>query len=113
MKDAVADRVDVKLHALERRVLDGPGQLAPALRRAASEGSGLPAELAAFTAKVREHPTRVTDEDVQVLHAAGYSDDEIFELTIAAAVGASMDRWRAGLRALGQGEDRRHASPSA
>jgi hypothetical protein len=112
MKDPVADRIDDKLKALEARVLDGPGQLAPVMRRAASQGLGLPEEPARFAEKVRDHPTQTTEEDVRGLHAAGYSDDEIFELTIAAAVGASMYRWRAGLRALGQ-EGRHDASPSA
>jgi alkylhydroperoxidase family enzyme len=96
----VSDRINEKLHALEARVLDGFGVLPPAMRRAASEGSALPAELAAFASKVRDHPTQTADEDVEALHAAGYSDDEIFELTVAAAVGASMHRWRSGLQAL-------------
>jgi alkylhydroperoxidase family enzyme len=99
----MADQVDAKLQAFEARVLDGPGHLPPAVRRAAAVASSLPAELAAFASNVRDHPTQTTEEDIDALLAAGYSEDEIFELTIAAAVGAGMHRWRAGLRAFGEG----------
>ena len=44
---------------------------------------------------------RVTDEDVAELRSSGLSEDEIFELTVAAAVGAGLERLYAGLRTLG------------
>ena len=49
---------------------------------------------------VRRHAFRVTDGDVERLKAAGFSDDEIFEHTVAAAVAAGLERLDAGLRAL-------------
>jgi alkylhydroperoxidase family enzyme len=42
----------------------------------------------------------VTDGDVQALKDAGFSEDEIFEHTVAAAVAAGLERLDAGLRAL-------------
>ncbi len=42
----------------------------------------------------------MTDADVEALKAAGLSEDEIFEATVAAAVGAGLARFEAGLRTL-------------
>jgi alkylhydroperoxidase family enzyme len=41
------------------------------------------------------------DEDVEALKASGCSEDEIFEQTVAAAVGEGLRRLEAGMRALG------------
>jgi alkylhydroperoxidase family enzyme len=49
---------------------------------------------------VRRHAYRVTDSQVEALRAAELNEDEIFELTVAAAVGAGLDRLDAGMRAL-------------
>jgi len=49
---------------------------------------------------VRERAYTTTDEDVGAVRRAGYSDDEIFEATVAAAVGAGLERLEAGVRAL-------------
>jgi alkylhydroperoxidase family enzyme len=49
---------------------------------------------------VRRHAYRVTDEDVVELRRRGLSEDEIFELTVATAVSAGLERLEAGLRAL-------------
>jgi hypothetical protein len=89
-------------------VLDGPGTLEPALRRAAfdrarsdtSVASSLPDEFAGYVDKVNRHAYRVTDADVEGLRRAGWSEDQIFELTVAAAVGAGDRRLTAGLAAL-------------
>jgi len=50
---------------------------------------------------VRRHAFRVTDAQVEALSAAGLSEDEIFELTVAAAVGAGLERLDAGMQSLG------------
>ena len=42
----------------------------------------------------------MTASDVESLKAAGHSEDEIFEITVAAAVGASLRPLEAGLRAV-------------
>ena|SRR5438046_3068128 len=86
--------------ALRDAALDSPGTLEPALRRAAADCGNLPQALAAFADKIHRHAYKITDEDVAALLAAGYSEDQIFELTIAAAVGASLHRLERGLAAL-------------
>lgn len=60
----------------------------------------LPAPLDAYVEKVRRHAYKVTDEDVAALQRAGHSDDALFEITVAAAVGAALYRLERGLAAL-------------
>jgi alkylhydroperoxidase family enzyme len=49
---------------------------------------------------VRRHAYRTTDAQVEALLEAGMSEDEVFEVTVAAAVGAGLERLDAGLRAM-------------
>jgi alkylhydroperoxidase family enzyme len=70
------------------------------LRRAAQPEREAPAELAPYLEKVRRHAYKVTDEDVQALKEAGFSDDVIFEQTVSVAVAAGLLRLEAGLGAL-------------
>lgn len=51
--------------------------------------------------KVRSGAYAVEAEDVEALKAAGCSEDEIFEQTVAVAVGEGLRRLEAGMRALG------------
>jgi alkylhydroperoxidase family enzyme len=50
--------------------------------------------------KVARHAYRTTDEELSALLAAGYSEDQIFEITIAAALGAAQARADCALGAL-------------
>jgi alkylhydroperoxidase family enzyme len=68
--------------------------------RAAAQHRSPPADFAFYLEKVRRHAYKVTDRDVEELKAAGYSEDEIFEHTVSAAVAAGLERLDAGLRAL-------------
>jgi hypothetical protein len=58
--------------------------------------------LGPYLDKVRDQATAVTDAEVARLRAGGHSDDELFELTVAAALGAASDRMEAGLRAIAE-----------
>lgn len=87
--------------ALRRCVLDGGGETPRELRRAAAGlGGEVPEELRAYVDTVRERAYRVDDEQVEALKRAGWSEDEIFEITVAVAVGAGLDRLSAALRAI-------------
>jgi alkylhydroperoxidase family enzyme len=70
------------------------------LRRAARPERPAPPVFAVYLEKVRLHAYRVTDADVQSLKDAGYSEDQIFEHTVSAAVAAGLARLEAGLAAL-------------
>jgi len=70
------------------------------LREAAQPERPAPPPLARYLEKVRLHAYRVTDRDVQELKDAGFSEDELFEHTVSAAVAAGLERREAALRAL-------------
>jgi alkylhydroperoxidase family enzyme len=53
-----------------------------------------------YAEKVRNHSYRVTDADIAALKGAGRTEEEIFEITVAAAMGAALHRLDAGLRAV-------------
>ena len=76
-------------------------ELIAALRDAAPPDRAAPADFAPYLDKVRNNAYRITDADVEALKAAGHSEDEIFEQTVSAAVGAGLSRLRAGLEAMG------------
>ena len=98
----VGRRHEGRFDRLGERVLKGPGRLDPGLRRAVADRAldDLPEAVRGYVAKVHDHAYRVTDEDVAALLAAGYSDDEVFELTAAAAVGAGLARLERARRAM-------------
>ena len=57
--------------------------------------------LSGYVDDVRRHAYRITDQVVQRLREDGLDDDAIFELTVAAALGAGVERLQAGLSSLG------------
>src|SRR5262245_49328092 len=89
------------LAELRRAVLESDGTTSRELRQQAATGRELPADLAPVIDKVRKNAYKVTDEEIAALRQAGRSDDEIFELTCAAAVGVSLDRCRRAMAACG------------
>lgn len=90
--DAVAD--------LRHAVLDAPATTEPALRAAAAAGGPLPEPWQSYVTTVRDASYRITDADVHRLTAAGHREDEVFEVTVAAAVGAALHGLHAGRAAL-------------
>jgi alkylhydroperoxidase family enzyme len=83
-----------------RAVLARATELGGGAGRASAVGNELPAALTAYVDKVARHAYKVTDEDVAALQRAGNSDDALFEMTVAAAVGAALGRLERGLAAL-------------
>jgi alkylhydroperoxidase family enzyme len=71
------------------------------LRATAASFPQPPLVMAPYLDKVRSGAYTVTDGDVEVLKAAGLSEDEIFEQTVAAAVGEGLRRLDIGLEAIG------------
>ncbi len=88
--------------ALKAAVLDSEGTLDRAQRHAAAGESGpLPADLALLATKVREEAYAVEDGDLARLQRAGHKDDALFEVVLAAAVGAGMSRLERALAVIG------------
>ena len=96
----MADRHAARLARLRQAVFSSPATTTTAARAAAAEGGPLPEPIDTYAAKVRDHSYRVTDGDVEALKAAGLSEDEIFEMTVAAALGAALRSLDAGLAAM-------------
>jgi len=90
-------------------LLNSPGETAIALRQAVFERqrSGrdeLAENLAPLMEKIADRPWSVDDEDIRLLLQAGYSEDQLLEVILAAAAGAGVRRLDAGLRALEEAE---------
>jgi len=94
-----ADRHVGEIDDLVREVLDGPGVTTRVERTAALDGSG-PELMQAYLTKVREQSYRVSHDDFVALRSAGVSEDAIFELTVAAALGAASRRLEGARRAM-------------
>ena len=82
-----------------KSVLAGSGESDPAIRNAVADGKNVPADLQLLVDKVHRHAYKVTDEDIERLQAK-YGDDQMFEIVVSAALGASRNRLLAGLKAL-------------
>src|SRR5438132_10132649 len=86
-------------------LLGAPGETDTSLRQSIFDrlrlGTGeVPENLAALVEKIADRPWNVSDEDITRLREAGYSEDQIYELVLAAAAGAGVRRFEAGLRAI-------------
>jgi alkylhydroperoxidase family enzyme len=102
----LADGRDTSLgdavEGLRHTVLEAPATSDRALRAAAASGDPLPEAWQVYTAMVRDASYAVTDSDVGRLVTAGHSEDEVFEVTVAAAVGAALRGFNSGCRSLGR-----------
>jgi hypothetical protein len=98
-----ADKYAAMRELLESTVRAGDASLAASDRELAFER---PADLGGargrYCAQVARNANGVTDDDVAALRAEGLGDVEIFEYTVAAAVGQASRQLTAAMTALGQ-----------
>jgi hypothetical protein len=76
--------------ATHHAVLEGPGHTDPALRQQVASGQA-PPDLASLLQKIHNHAYRVTDADIDALRGT-YTEDQLFEIIVAAALGAAEHR---------------------
>jgi hypothetical protein len=100
----MVDPWNVRLSRIVEAVRHGPGALAADVREAIVDGAVLPEPLATYVVRVAAHP-RAAEADVEALLAVGYTQDELFEATVSAALGAGLVRLDAGLAALKEADD--------
>ncbi len=112
MAKRAADDPGRLIHEVIRTLTIAPAYTRPSLRRAIVARSGasagvappgpdeIPAELLDFVDKIAERATEVTDEDFATLSARGYTVDQLFDVVLAASLGASHARLERGLGAL-------------
>ena len=94
--NALLTKSAVSTPALRQRVEAYAARLGGGVRQTQE----LPAELVDYVNKVALYAYKVTDQDVQKLKEAGYSEDAIFEITLCASVGAGLGRLECGLQAM-------------
>jgi hypothetical protein len=97
--DEMGERAFSLFEQMRRRVLEGAGDLPPEVRSAVAARKNVPEALSLLVEKIHLHAYRVTDEDIAALRESGYSEDQLLELTLAAAVGAADERLRAAMSA--------------
>ena len=62
------------------------------LRNVVGGTASAPAEMADYLAKVRDRAYAVVDRDIEALKEAGFSEDAIFEQTVAVAIAEGLRR---------------------
>jgi alkylhydroperoxidase family enzyme len=94
--------IPTNIRKLVEGLLGGEGRVPKDVRRAAFDGdtAALPDALRPWVGKTAEHAHRIVDRDLDALRAAGYDEDQIFEITLCAATGAGFERLQRGLAAL-------------
>jgi alkylhydroperoxidase family enzyme len=90
--------------ALADRILDGNGAAPAALRAHAFGNDGLAPPLEGLIGKVATAPGEVTEADFAAAQAAGFTEDQLFELVICGAAGQAARLYDAGLQALAEAE---------
>jgi alkylhydroperoxidase family enzyme len=85
---------------LRHAVLNASAATDPVLRTAAATGDAVPEPWRSYTETVRDASYKVTDADIARLVSAEHTEDQIFEVTVAAAVGAALRTYDAGRHAI-------------
>jgi hypothetical protein len=94
----VDDRFASFRNATAAALLEGAGATTDELRRSIVRGSP-PPELVTLVQKIRSRAYTVTDQDLEMLRGR-YTQDQLFEIIVAAAFGAASDQLAAAHRAL-------------
>jgi len=92
------DRFAPFRNATAAALLQGSGATPSGLRQAIASGSA-PPELMTLVQKIRSRAYAVTDQDFDALRNR-YTQDQLFEIIVAAAFGAANDQIAAAHRAL-------------
>ena len=85
---------------LVNRIRQGPGRAPAEQRVRAFDNAEHPEPLRPLLDKVATKSAQITDADFATATEAGFTDDQLFELVICAAVGQSTRQYEAGLAAL-------------
>jgi alkylhydroperoxidase family enzyme len=92
------DRFEKLREATAAALLHGPAATTNDLRVAVAAGMP-PPELAALVSKIRTRAYTVTDQDIDALRQS-FTEDQLFEIIVAAAFGAAQERLSSALRAV-------------
>lgn len=106
--DIVDTSPEALFAVLRHAVLDGPGSTPSRVRHVVAHAKldEISHELRGYVDTMREHAWRSTDEQVRELLTVGWSEDQVYELTVAVALGAGQRRLDAGLAAITKAQER-------
>jgi hypothetical protein len=106
----LSESIHKTFQQLRQAVLHGPGDLNEEQRQRIAAWSAHPDQgpasaqmdepLAKVLTKVTRNAYKVTDEDIQGLLDAGYSEDAVFEAVVSTAVGTAIGRYERGMAVL-------------
>lgn len=96
----MSDKFGVFRNATARAVFETPATTSTELRKAVAAGTG-PEELVALVQKIHSGAYAIADRDLDLLRSS-YTEDQLFEIIVAAAFGAAADRLATARRALEQ-----------
>lgn len=109
MKTLTRPHHHIFAEALRQRVLEGPGEVDSALRQAvAASAIGGPSAESPYddlARQIGEAAYRTTDAQVADVLSATGSEKAVFEVILAAAVGAGFFRWQQAMKALEEAID--------
>jgi len=88
--------------ALTDRILKGEGYSTQQDRQAAFANENAQPALHSLIEKVTHQAYKIVDKDIDAARQAGFSEDQLFELIICAAVGQASRQYEAGLAALAE-----------
>jgi alkylhydroperoxidase family enzyme len=89
------------LHSsLVARVLEGDGRASREIRRGAFDNAGLTEPVRTLVDKVAHSARTVTDADIGTMRNAGFSEDQIYEIVVCAAIGQATRQYHNALSAL-------------
>ena len=86
----MSDKYEAFRSATARALLETPGKTSRELRHAVAAGTP-PADLVALVEQIESRAYTVTDGDLDSLRSS-YTEDQLFEIIVAAAFGAAADR---------------------
>jgi hypothetical protein len=95
----MADISEARLGVIQR-ILEGDGASSRDQRRGAFDDAGLAEPLCTVIHKVAMQSWRVTENDIGALRAAGFSEDQLFELIVCAAIGQANRQHETAMAAL-------------
>jgi alkylhydroperoxidase family enzyme len=98
--DLVMANIMTARKAVITRVLDGEGRTPRDQRRAAFANKDVPEPVRELIDKVAKRAHTIVDADIAAAKAAGLTEDQLFELIIAAAIGQASRQYDGALAAL-------------
>lgn len=100
VKNGEIDPYESVLDHLRYSVFSGPGTLDASVRQAIGAGDRISGSLGSYGSKVAQRDYKGLDDCITQLRLEGYSDDQIFEATVCAALAAGLKRLRLVLNAM-------------